>query len=566
MNAVELLQTGESYFLEKHYVLSKKYLDLTLELSPNNSRALELLAYVVFYLGDQHHSMELLKKCSLQSDCSASALFELGSLELAHLNYNEAIKALRDSILKGNDSFEVYHELGTAYSAIKQYTEGLHFYLLAQKQFPHSPELNFNIARIYDQFRDYQNAVKFYNIALEFKPDFPEAWTNLGIIHYESLNYSESLNAHQKAITCSPSFADAWLNMGITLQALRRLKEANSCFDKALEITPNCPNTLFHKSLLELSNGNYLSGWKNYENRWRRITTPPDINFKLKRVTSLSGLKLKKVLVWYEQGLGDTLQFCRYLTDLSNHVDDVTFYCQPILASMISSSFSRIAVISEFPLNLLDFDYQIPLLSLPLLFNSTLRTIPATVPYLKANKQKVADWAITLNRESHRFKVGLVWNGGLRLDQPELWNVNNRRNINFSLISELRNLLNIDFYSLQKGNPAELDLIEDQKKYWPQANFFNPSSQIVDFDDTAAAIENLDLVISVDTSTAHLAGALGKKVWILNRFDSCWRWSTNSSQSSWYPTARIYNQSTPGDWSTVIVAVKNDLEKLTGNV
>jgi hypothetical protein len=166
--------------------------------------------------------------------------------------------------------------------------------------------------------------------------------------------------------------------------------------------------------------------------------------------------------------------------------------------------------------------------------------------------------------ERRGFRVGLVWSGGFRPDQPEVWPVNNRRNISLSALAPLQNL-RIEFYSLQKGQPAESELAALLAQNWPGPALRDFTAELNDFSDTAALMMNMDLIISVDTSSAHLAGALGRRVWILNRFDTCWRWLLDRSDSLWYPTARLYRQRTPGDWEDVVRRVAADLGELAGD-
>jgi hypothetical protein len=205
------------------------------------------------------------------------------------------------------------------------------------------------------------------------------------------------------------------------------------------------------------------------------------------------------------------------------------------------------------------FDFQSPLLSLPLLFKTTIESIPSEIPYITCDQAKKLQFKSKLNADRN-LSVGIVWNGGFRSDHPELWATNKRRNIELEQIASLKGIPGVDFYSLQKGDPAESKLIAKKDELWP--NIINCAQWLDDFSDTAALIENLDLVISVDTSIAHLAGALGKPVWILNRYDSCWRWLRGRSDSPWYPTAKIYQQSRPGDWNRVLEQVKIDLSAL----
>jgi hypothetical protein len=197
-------------------------------------------------------------------------------------------------------------------------------------------------------------------------------------------------------------------------------------------------------------------------------------------------------------------------------------------------------------------------LSLPLAFKTTFSSIPATIPYLKSNSEKSRLWKERLG-ETRKRKVGLAWSGGFRPNQPEMWFINSRRNIPLAELAVLKHS-DIDFYSLQKGEPAESELTELIRHNWEGPHIVDFTSQLNDFSDTAALVDNLDLVVTVDTSTAHLAGALGKPVWILNRFDTCWRWLLNRTDSPWYPTEKLYRQEKAGHWDDVVQRVKTDLD------
>ena len=196
-------------------------------------------------------------------------------------------------------------------------------------------------------------------------------------------------------------------------------------------------------------------------------------------------------------------------------------------------------------------------MSLPLVFKTNLTNKPPSSPYLKADSTKVEFWKKQLG-EKIKLRIGLVWSGGFRAELPELWGVNERRNIELAKLTSLC-ALNAQFYSLQKGVHAEAELKELQKLSEGSLPIVDFANQLDDFSDTAAVIENLDLVISVDTSTAHLAAALGKPTWILNRFDSCWRWLQHEKETIWYPSVKIYRQHAWRDWSLAIEELRTDL-------
>jgi hypothetical protein len=268
----------------------------------------------------------------------------------------------------------------------------------------------------------------------------------------------------------------------------------------------------------------------------------------------------KTIYIYPEQGFGDTIQFSRYIQILANKGASVLF--EPGVA--LSSLFQNLEGVGELikpgqPIP--NYDFHCSLMSLPLALKTTLQSIPNQIPYIKPDPRKIAIWAEKLSTISGP-KVGLVWSGGFRPNQPELWELNKRRNIPFECISQI-NLPQIQFFSLQKGKEAEEELSKIKDQYWPnQNNFHNFTNQLVDFSDTAALITQLDLVISVDTSTAHLAAAIGKPVWILNRYDSCWRWLVSGENSPWYPNVKLYRKSKEDNWESMIREVRQDLGSL----
>jgi hypothetical protein len=259
-------------------------------------------------------------------------------------------------------------------------------------------------------------------------------------------------------------------------------------------------------------------------------------------------------LLFEEQGLGDTIQFCRYVPLVAQRGARVILEVPPQL-TRLAASLSGVAQVVETGHPLPAFDLHCPLLSLPLAFKTELATIPAAIPYLKADPDQSKAWQDRLGAKT-KSRVGLVWSGGIRSNQPV--SVNQRRNIPLAKFAALKHP-GVDFYSLQKGQPGESELTDLKRSQWSGPNILDFTGALKDFADTAAFIDNLDLVITVDTAAAHLAGALGKPVWILNRFDTDWRWLLDRADSPWYPTAKIYRQDTAGDWDSVLQRVKTDL-------
>ena len=289
-------------------------------------------------------------------------------------------------------------------------------------------------------------------------------------------------------------------------------------------------------------------GWSENEWRWKDQTgwlIREARNFRQPKWLGDVSPSGKTIFLHSEQGFGDTIQFCRYVPLVAQLgariILEVPGPLAPLLARL--SGVSQIVAQGESPP---PFDMFCPLLSLPLALRTTLSGVPGQVPYLSAGEARRRLWRDKLGART-RPRIGLVWSGGFRANQPELWLVNERRNIPLAKFAALEQF-DADFYSLQKGEPAESEFAQVLTRGWNGPKIASLAGEVGDFADSAAFIEQLDLVISVDTAVAHLAGALAKPVWILNRFDACWRWLLDRDDSPWYPTARLYRQERPGDW------------------
>jgi tetratricopeptide (TPR) repeat protein len=374
---------------------------------------------------------------------------------------------------------------------------------------------------------------------------------------------ASALASYDRGLAIQPESAAAHSNRGALLTELHEWNVALASCDLAIAIAPGYADAHFNRSLCLLLTGDWLRGWAGFE--WRLQSsqakkageTPRA--FAAKRWDGQEPLAGKAILLHGEQGLGDTIQFVRYAKLVADLGTKVVLEVQPPLIGLLSGldGISHLAAQGD---SLPPYDLHCPLMSLPFAFGTTPATVPALIPYLKAPSKKVDEWSNRLG-EKTKPRVGIVWSGGFRPNHPEQWLVNGRRNIPLRMLTAWRHP-GVEFYSLQKGEPAESELAQCIASHWDGPGVHDVASHLKDFTDTAALIENLDLTVTVDTSVAHLAAALGKPVWMLNRFDSCWRWLLDRSDSPWYPTMRLYRQEGPGDWEGVVKRVKTDLDTL----
>jgi Flp pilus assembly protein TadD len=394
-------------------------------------------------------------------------------------------------------------------------------------------------------------AIAAFRRAIALAPRDPDAYVNLGDALAAQGQHDQAVFLSRQAAELVPNSADAWNNLGTALFAARELAEAVACFRRAIALRPERAEGHFHLGMALLAAGEMAEGWKEYEWRWR---TPLMFAGRRRFVQpAWDGSGGGRLLIHAEQGLGDTLQFCRFAPLAAARGAKVILEVQAPLARLLRSLHGIDAVIARGE-TLPAFDVQAHMMSLPAIFGTVLETIPAATPYLFPDPADIKTMGVRLGEEQKTgLRVGLAWAGNSYATVPEMAAVDRRRSLAAAHLAPLLGVPGIHFVSLQKAGKAPAafgltDLMDDMR----------------DFADTAALVENLDLVISVDTSVAHLAGALGKPVWLLNRHDAEWRWLDGRTDSPWYPGMRIFRQAAPGDWEGVIAEVAAALGEGTG--
>jgi Flp pilus assembly protein TadD len=388
--------------------------------------------------------------------------------------------------------------------------------------------------------------------AVALSPRTPDIHNNLGMAYYDQDRLEDAKGCFLAALAINPDCSGAHNNLGMVLQRMGRPDLAVRAYRDAIRLDPEAteaPNNLAMALLLQ---GNYAEGWRAHEKRW--LSRHHRLGVRGFPQPMWNGEpEPKRLLIYADQGLGDTLQFCRYLPLIDRRHEIVFEVDAPLVDLMRQLSGVDTVVARGAPLP--DFDAHCPIMSLPLVFKTTLDNIPNQTPYLRADPAKVSGWA-TRMRPAKGLRVGLVWAGGARLGQPELEPLNRRRSMSLATLAPLAQARGVNFVSLQKGPPAA------EAKAPPLGMaVFDFTNDLHDFTHTAALVETLDLVISVDTAVAHLAAAMGKPVWLLNRHDTCWRWMLNRDDSPWYPTLRLFRQPAAGDWGSVAMDVATALQQ-----
>ncbi|RLJ64732.1 tetratricopeptide repeat protein [Sulfurisoma sediminicola] len=515
-------------------------------------------------------------KAILQRDpCDAEAYHLLGLAAASASSMEDACENFRQAAVLAPRNPTYFFNLGNAYTRLGRHAEGAAAFRNALESAPEEASCWFNLGNAEHARGDNAAADAAFQRAVEIKPDYVRAWLNLGNVRRELGRYAEAQAALEQAIRLEPESSGAvnnlgnllreigrpeearkvledllrrsarhfraWNNYGSALRESGHLEESIKAYRQAIALQPDHAQAHLNLSMALLAAGQFDEGWKEYEWRWKaaRETKGYQRDFKepLWQGQPLHG---ETILLHAEQGLGDALQFVRYAPLVAARGGRVIVECQGELKG-IFGRMPGIAVVVARGEPLPPFDLQCPMMSLPLAFRTDAQSIPAEIPYLAPDPAKVAAWREYFGRET-RPKVGLVWAGNPRRHDPVSNMIDRRRSFNLEQMRPLLEQPGFAFYSLQKGE-AQTELAR-----W-LGRIEDIGSRFADFDDTAAAVSQLDLVITVDTSVAHIVGALGRPVWMLSRFDACWRWGPMGETSAWYPTMTVFRQERYGDWS-----------------
>jgi tetratricopeptide (TPR) repeat protein len=416
---------------------------------------------------------------------------------------------------------------------------------------PDSPVALANKALLLRELQRPDEALFTVKHALALAPLNFDALTTQCFALLDAERPTEALDAFDALIAAQPCSALAYAGKATALNHLDRLPEAILALRAAQALEPDDSSLVWNESLARLALGDYREGWRRFQARFTLPKwgddQPKDHGPLWLGQTDLAG---RTILLHAEQGFGDTLQFCRYAPLVAAQGAQVLLQVPPELVCLMRSLPGRIEPLStDHGGPVPSHDFYCPLMSLPLAFGTLVETIPARSPYLRADSVKAKQWRERLARLPGLL-VGLVWAGESYPNEAELNAVGQRRSVTLAHLAPVLAEPDITFVSLQKG-AATAQLVNLS----PKVTIQDWTGELEDFADTAALVEGLDLVISVDTSVAHLAGALAKPVWLLNRFDTCWRWLRGRTDSPWYPTARLFRQPTRGDWNAAIADV-----------
>jgi tetratricopeptide (TPR) repeat protein len=529
--------------LGEHAAAAAAFRDAVL-LDPTNPEPYVGTAMLLHQLGRPQDALAQVQVALDLAPERADAWTTLGTVLLALGQTDDAVAAERRAIELDPGSAAAHLYLGDGLHAQRDLVAALACYQRAIDLSPSLADAHCHMSNTLYELTRFEEAAAAAAAAIALRPNYPEAHCNLGNALQPLLRYEDAEACYRTAVSLRPDSAAHHSNLSVVLTAQGRLEEALAAQRRALELDPGFIDARYNHAITLLLDGQYSAGWRQYETRWHLSWSPPR-GFQQPQWAgeTLCG---QTILLHPEQGLGDTLQMVRYAPLVAARGGRVVLEVQAPLVRLMAGLPGVQQVIplgGELP----PFDWHCPLFSLPLAFGTSLHTIPAE-PYLVAPPDLAAQWAARLGRRTG-LRVGLVWGGAEKIG----WHVNRQRSVALDQLAPLATIPGVNLYSLQKDPDAAAIHIA------AKLGIVDLMADVVDFADTAALVAQLDLVISVDTSTAHLAAAMGKPVWLLSRHNGCWRWLTNRHDSPWYPSLRIYRQERPGDWAPAIGRVAADL-------
>ena len=572
----KLLKKGLKHHREGRIELAEACYRKILKVDPMSSEARQMLRLLGGKAGPAQVQIQSLS--AILTDDPDTLENRAGSY-LAAGKFQPAIDCLRRVVELCPESAQALQHLGEAQERLGDLQAAVNSYRCALALKPDSTELHCHLARALYQGGALQPAAELYRRALVLDPNRYEIYNDLGLVLTNLGNFEAAVeafrrslilnrgsaktiaalgylfeckgdlisaaDAYRDAVRLDPKLLAAYGDLGFVLYGLGELAEAADCFHRLRALRPDSAEATVNLGLIHLLQGDLSVGWAEYESRWK-VGVGDDRKLVQRRWKG-EPLGGERILLYAEQGLGDTMQFVRYVPLVAARGGQVVLEVQPALRRLLSGTEGASQVISRGE-TLPEFTWQCPLLSLPPAFRTELHTIPARVPYVRPNPALVEAWQRRLQGNTRR--IGLAWAGNPTHYRDRL------RSIPLEQFVPLMKVAGTTFFSLQFGPGSE-----QVQQLPPGVRLVDFAAELKEFTDTAAIIANLDLVISIDGSIAHLAGAMGKPVWILLNKGCDWRWFLGREDSPWYPTARLFRQTTPGGWQEVVNRIELELRQ-----
>ncbi len=581
---------GKIFYYSGKYDHAIKYITKAIHINPKDSYYHLDLGLALLNSGmtgqaiDSFHHADELKQLSPEICLNLGVAFSnKGMAEKAIEHFKKAIEF--------NPEFaEAFNNLGVVLEGRDMLDDAMASYKKALKISPDYAEAHNNLANVLRKQGELDEAAEHYEKALSLKPDYAEAYNNLGNLLREKCMIDEAIAHYKKAISLKPDYAEAYFNLGILYKNRNMLPEAIECYEKAVSLKSDYVNAYFNLgtlyesmnlldkavelynkalvykpdyadahwniSLIMLKRGDFVNGWKRY--KWRKLKEDSHARPFPQPDWDGSPIESKTLFISTEQGIGDEIMFASCIPELITPVNRYILECNARLAPLFSRSFPEVEVVPYITADKFDAsqlppaDLKIAIASLPMFMRPDLSSFPQQTSFLVADEQIVETWQHRFNELGKGLKVGISWRGGLHEKVKSL------RSIPLDLWSSILSIPGVQFINLQYGDCAE-EIRSFKDKFGITVHDWEDPDPLKDLDGFAAQIAALDLVISVDNSTVHMAGALGTPAWALLPSTCDWRWMLNFEDTPWYKAIRLFRQKEAGDWEGVIHRIASNL-------
>ena len=540
--AVALHRAGQLREAERIYAR-------VLKVAPDHFDALNLLGAVKIQQGQFGEAQRLFGAAIKINPRIPAAWCNLGQAQYALKRPADALQSFDKARALAPEDVDILYQHANALLALDRPREALAELEVVLARKPQHFEARLNSGLAQAKLENPECALADFDSALALVPQHPVAHFNRGVVLIKLGRYAEAVAANERAIAAAPDYVAAWLNRGMALAQLRCFEEAIASYGEVLARRKDNADAHFNRALALLTTGDYRRGFEDYEWRWRRTGVPAPKNRGRRLWLGEFPLAGKTILLHAEQGLGDTIQFARYAPLVAAQGAKVVLEVQPELKSLLSRLDGVTAVVArgEAPP---PFDVHCPLGSLPLARKTELPVVPAPIPYLSADHAHLQKWSARIKKLPHP-RIALAWAGNPAHDNDR------NRSIALSALAPLL-AMPASFISIQRDVRSA-----DVAQLAATAQLTHLGGELADLNDTAGVLAMCDLLITVDTAPAHLAGAMGRPVWVLVPFAPDWRWMLDGEITPWYPSARVFRQSALADWNAVIARAAAALQSRT---
>jgi len=593
LSADELIDIGMQEYMSGNVHGAHAYYDLALQKEPNNFDALHLMGILASSVGDLEAAESLITLALQVNPNFCDAYINLGNVMAKMDKYNESVSLYYQALQVDSSNLKAHSNLAAVLNKLGRYAEAERILAAALALEPDSWEANFNLADCYKYMKQYEQSITYYARSLQLNPDYGDSYFQLANVLCEIGQFDRAKRFYENAIALSPANADYYKNLGSCLnhlcdtdgaiQALAKvlelddqktssytnlglvyrenndLKNAEHYYEKALQFDRTHADTRYSLGIVKLLGGEFKQGWELFEERFNP-GKPEHLLLPTTNIARWHGEPLdgKSIILWGEQGLGDHIQFARYASLLAQTAARVAIVTRKELVGVFENSpfFANIDIYYDFDsLDANAYDYYTPAISAGMYLDINAHIIPAKQGYLQADAIKSDGFKKLFDECKNELKIGIVWQGSRHIPWAD-----KLRSVTLESFAKLADLDEIKLFSLQKGiGEEQLEQCSFKDK------IIDLSPHIHDMSDTLALIDSLDVVISVDTSVAHLSAASGKPTWILLQFANCWRWGLGGEDSYWYDSVRLFRQNKKGDWNQVFTNIEKAIIALKNN-